>query len=66
MFFWTMLLGTAPYSFITTAAGTIINEIDRVQDVLKVKHLVTIGLISCVAVALPLLRRRLGVAKKIE
>ncbi|KAI3634709.1 hypothetical protein MIR68_007090 [Amoeboaphelidium protococcarum] len=57
-FFISMLIGTSPYSFITTGSGKMLNEIESLNDIFQPKHLVTIALMALVIMILPILKKR--------
>ncbi|KAI3631493.1 hypothetical protein MIR68_010376 [Amoeboaphelidium protococcarum] len=57
-FFISMLIGTSPYSFITTGSGKMLNEIESLNDIFQPKHLATIALMAFVIMILPMLKKR--------
>ncbi|KAI3645274.1 hypothetical protein MP228_011438 [Amoeboaphelidium protococcarum] len=57
-FFISMLIGTSPYSFITTGSGKMLNEIESLNNIFQPKHLATIALMALVIMILPMLKKR--------
>jgi uncharacterized membrane protein YdjX (TVP38/TMEM64 family) len=61
-----MLLGMLPYTFITTGAGSLLNELQSVEQLLNWQTFSRLSLVAGVAFALPLLKRRLRVVNSIS
>ena len=57
--FFSMLIGVAPYNFLCVQAGTIVSQIDSLQDVLSPMIVLQLMVISLVVMGLGLARRRL-------
>lgn len=62
-FFISVLLGLAPYNFITTGAGDMISEIEHVSDVVSGWRLVRLLLMAATLIAISVLKRKFASAR---